>query len=676
MAREALAAHALRSPMSPPDATRECWSARAALLACALLALRAPLAAQEAAPPALDEGRAALAIDEERVPWEDYATWFLRYQGEQHVLDFVKLRALERLAEADGIAVEREEARALVASRVEQRVRLGFDGDRDAWREELSRLGQTEELYFALHEELARAELLTLRLVQRRRALGEQELRAAWEREYGHGGRALVTRLLRLTVPPPPAERSRTRAEMREAQSEVRLAAYERALELRRRALAGEPFEQLVVQYSDDAESRARGGLVPDPILARRYGTPAVEALRDLAIGEISAPIYARGGMNLFRLEGYEITPFESVREELRKKLYEFRVSAAEAQALTSEALGALDYELLPEFARAVQGAGSEPQSWRLDQPVLRIGDELVTRGQYAAWLTTLHGLPFVRSFGEWRLVERLASESGIQVGPAEVEQRLHEDVQRRIEWGFRGFRDQWLAKVEERFDTEQGYMRTLAMRARHDLLAEKLMRAERDLSEEMLRYEWEERYGPEGRTPDVRWILRVPREPALGEAASPEEEAARLAREHEAALALLEGLRRRALDGEDFATLARQHSMDPATRDRGGRPASPFQFRAWPAAVQDAIRALRPGELTPPMTHGRRMYLFELVGHVQVPFESVKDELASELASRRPEMIEVLSFVNQISKQHRIQALRGLAQDPADPSFAAESPR
>jgi parvulin-like peptidyl-prolyl isomerase len=600
-----------------------------------------------------------LEIDGRPVPWEELACWLVRFQGEQHVADFVKRKTLERAAAAAGVGVTEAELRALAEAQVEARVEQAFGGDRAAWLAELERLGSDVEADLAQRVQRARADVLVERLVQARRVVDEAALRAAWERQYGPGGRSLDLALIHLRVPPAPPEASRTRDEALEAQRVLREKTRAEAAALREELLAGADFAELARERSAH-ESSARGGRVGDlrEVTGWRQVLPQLEGL---AVGDVSEPIFARGGWNLFRVEGETITPFASVAEELREELATAPPNAEEVAALVDELTGEVTVELLPELDRVVAGRGSEPQSWRLDRPVLLIDGQPVTRGEYAAWLVPSRGPALVRAFAQESIVERLAADEGIAVSSAELDARLREEVAHRIEDLFEGDREAWRADITSRGLSEAGYLRALSTRLREDMLAERLLVARREVTDEMVRREWERRYGAGGRSPDVRWIQLDYRQPADGEVTTPEELERHLEAERARARAALESLRERVANGEDFATLAKLYSEDPATRDRGGRPAVRFEPQTVPAEVREAVAALEPGGTTPPIEQGYSMRVFQLVGVVEVPLAEVADALRAELEARRPSMIEVAAFENELYQEHEVRTLPGL---------------
>lgn len=108
------------------------------------------------------------------------------------------------------------------------------------------------------------------------------------------------------------------------------------------------------------------------------------------------------------------------------------------------------------------------------------------------------------------------------------------------------------------------------------------------------------------------------------------------------AARAELEALRGRVLAGEDFATLAREHSDDEVTAKEGGDLGWVTQDMMVPQ-FSEALFALEPGQVSEPVRTEFGLHLIQLEdkrgGEVQ-PFEEVRDELMQELKQRRADAL------------------------------------
>ena len=624
------------------------------LLAALACALSLPAAArQEQAP-----SGPPLAIDGEAVPRAEFLAWLVRTRGGAAAGDFAVATALERAARDHGVIVTDQDVRERVREDDAERIRETFGGDREAWLAELRRLGSDAERHVDDALERRRQELLVERLARALREPDEAALRAAWVREYGPGGRRPELSVLHLDVDPPIPPPDATREEVEALRRAAREAVHARALELRAQAQAGTPFRQLVERHSDDAATRARGGRIEGLDERVRWTRTVRDAVAALEEGQVSEPLLARGGWNLFRADEVTVTPYEDVRDELLARLSARPASASEVAAVVERFAGAPEVRVLPELS-APPSEGAQ----RLDAPVLEVDGRPVTRRELGEWIVGREGPTLARSFAERRLVEQLAAAEGIEVTPAEIEARLDEDAQRMVDVFHRGDRERWLADLTARGTTYEEWRRDAAPRARHDLLAGELLAAERTVTDARVRREWEHRHGPGGESPRVRFLMKEvppPDEPLEDRAAIERyvaEQKARLTEE------LLELRRRIVEDGEDFAALARRHSDDESTRDRGGEPAERFRLHTWPQHVQEALRDLEPGELSQPVeVAGGLVFLFQLVEVVETPFEEVEAALRAELEAERPSLVDTAAFVNELfGASHSVEVLPGM---------------
>ncbi|OIP65133.1 MAG: hypothetical protein CO150_09705 [Nitrospirae bacterium CG_4_9_14_3_um_filter_53_35] len=109
------------------------------------------------------------------------------------------------------------------------------------------------------------------------------------------------------------------KAEEEEIQARNRLAD-----ELRQRALSGEPFRDLAVEYSDGREAKEGGdlGYLSQDDL-RSEMSPAVAEMKP---GDVSPVIRIKEGFVLLKVEDVHAashTPFEEVKEKIRDELYQ-----------------------------------------------------------------------------------------------------------------------------------------------------------------------------------------------------------------------------------------------------------------------------------------------------------------------------------------------------------------
>jgi len=97
--------------------------------------------------------------------------------------------------------------------------------------------------------------------------------------------------------------------------------------DLRKRILAGESFERLAGQYSEDPANRAKGGDLGWTMLGAfdPYFAGAVNQMR--RHGEISQPIKSSFGYHLVKFMGRRKMPFEKVEHHIMSRLYNERMT-------------------------------------------------------------------------------------------------------------------------------------------------------------------------------------------------------------------------------------------------------------------------------------------------------------------------------------------------------------
>jgi hypothetical protein len=588
-----------------------------------------------------------LTIDGEPVPRGPFATWLVRMRGELMSDDHAALRTVERAAREElGLVLSPEVVRAEVDAAVAERVENSFGGDRAAWVRSLERLGRSERGYLVEREVQVRHELLADALTREGRVVPEELVVSQWERRHGPGGVTLEGALLyrRLVAPatPPGLDERGRRAVLAEAREALRL----EVEALRTRVLEGESLAALSGTQGRDPRS-AEGGRAVSP---DRWPAEVYAEMGELEPGQVSAPLFARGGWWLFQLERVVLVPLEEARPALEEELLRRGPGPEEVQARVRALMQGVRIEVL-DAMHALPPAGSMARED--SETLLRIGGRPVTRGEYGRWLMRMRGEVMAPRFVEALVVERAARERGIDVTPEEVRARVELDIALSIERDFMGEEKDWLVGVSRTGRSSDAWRREAAVRTRTNLLAEELLMADRVIDDRSVEREWLERYGAEGVRLDVR-LIRLD---------TPREEGSRGAgldatmRTGERAKAL----RARALAGEDFAALAREHSADERTAPAGGEVAGGLRVDAWPGYVLDAVRALEPGATSEALQIGSSWYLFLSLGATPVPLEEVREELRAELAERRPPPTEVSFFKNQLVGRRKVRSAPGM---------------
>jgi parvulin-like peptidyl-prolyl isomerase len=625
--------------------------ARLFVLSFPLLALpftATPVAAQAEVPA---EQAVVLRIGEREVTWSEYGSWLVRVAGMRHVDDTVREHlVLEQLA-ANGLTVTAEQARALVEEQANRRIETAFEGNRELWIDELHRTGGDEASFFAEHTAEVLGELRVTELVMSRRRTDEAGLRAAWEALYGPAGRQPELRGLYLHIDEvmfPEGSDEAGKEMLREAK---RKQVMRRSAEFLRRARAGDDFGQLLQEHSEDPASKELEGFLPERYVITDWPAEIADALRKAQEGSFIGPFQVRGGFWIFEVASVVETSFESVKDSVETYLREAPPSAAETRLMFAELYAGRTTRSLPEIWADPTAAVE-----RMDRPVAALGETPITRREMAVWLTARRGHAEAPLFAQMQLVEARAAAAGIELSEVAVQQRIEADLAARIELEHKGNKGAWLAELAALGSTEEDFRLGQAPRTRHGLLAEQMILAEREVTEDQVIALWEDRYGPEGRSPRIRLILRKPVPLPRGVRPTEEQMQQYMTEQELEITTLLNEVIGRLKDGEDFATLAKRYSQDPATKDNGGLQAHRFRFDIWPADVRKQLEALEIGEVSQVVEYGSDYLIFENSGVTSVPYDDVKDALRKELVERRPASIEVARYISGIARDVEIR--------------------
>ena len=291
-------------------------------------------------------------------------------------------------------------------------------------------------------------------------------------------------------------------------------------------------------------------------------------------------------------------------------------------------------------------------------EPVLRVCDEPIARGELAAFLLRYRGEVAAASFADaWRL-QSAARAAGLDVTDEEVAARVQEDIASVIETRHQGQREHWLGWLENRGQTPEAYARSLGPATRRELLMEKLVRLRRVVADEDVAAEWERVYGPGGRSVELRWIrLDLP----LPSASDPDERRRIVERLAPIVKNRAEELRARIQNGADFAALAAQHSDDAATAANGGAAPEGFRIERLPSGLAQDVAPLMPGEISAPLRAGNSFWLFEVVAIREVPLEEARLELVKRLRARRATPVELAKLRRELAAERPIERLDAL---------------
>ncbi len=594
-----------------------------------------------------------LAIDGVEIPWAEFANWLVVVQGFNNLDSYVESYLIQREFDAAGLVVSTQEVHQHIVAEVEDRVSRAFDGNRQLWLDELQRLGQDESDFLAERTWEVRRMLVLEKLVQSRRVVSEEQVRLAWEDEYGPGGRQMFVSRILLRVRAGVQATGTTRDESQELGRKAQQETLARAQELFERMQREGEFGRYVPEFSEDIQTRKKGGILPDAVIPEDWPGLDFDALVKLEIGGLLPPFLSSGGYNLFQLDRVEVTPLETVQAQVRTRLEQASADQMEITTLLSSLRESANIELLDEVRRS-----ATTENTRFSRPVAIVDGKPLLRSDFARWLVSSRGQPLARGFAQQRWAQQRAIALGLEPTELMIEQRVQKELDNQIQAFFGGDREKWANDLLKKGRDISATMYQAKLRTHNNLRAEALMLRERVITEEMIRREWEERYGADGRAPDIRFILRNIPDPEPGQLETNEDLAKYIAEQSAEAKSFLAQLGERVADGEDFGALARTYSEDPKTRDLGGRGAGRFELHTWPEGIQEALRALKVGQVSVPLELSNQFFLFELAELVHVPLDSVREELRKELMTRPPSAVEVSAFINESTRSMVVEVL------------------
>ena len=358
--------------------------------------------------PELDGSKPVLSINGHLISADEYARWLIDTGGASFARDFAERWVVLREAERRGIEITDEMVRAMVEKPIALRIEHAFRGEKEGWLAELERLGRTEGGHRRQMMTDERPNVAAAALTALDRVVPEDKIARDWELHYGPYGMDAVLRLMNFQVEVETAEGAEAQAESSRRAREEQLA---RAELVRERLLAGEDFGELARQFADDRALSESGG-VPAKPFRRGQGWPSdfIDRVLGLEIGQVSEPLYARGGWWLVVLEGRTETPLAAVRDELEADLIAKGPEQDEIGRVWNALTEDVYYELHPElFESAPSLEGREALAMTID-------GEPIPRRVFAAWMLWIRGEFQATHFAQDWLVMQRAEAAGIEI--------------------------------------------------------------------------------------------------------------------------------------------------------------------------------------------------------------------------------------------------------------------
>lgn len=610
-------------------------------------------------PADLSETAPALRIDGQEISWGEFARWLVRFTGESRAREYaletyvVEREALRKQIELEPGVVDAEIDRILA-----ERIEKAFFGRKQEWLAELERTGRTERGVRSEFRNRFGTELLSKSLAAIDRVVPEHQLVREWELLYGRHGKRFDLRAIFVKVTVPTPEKL-DRVEFQAAHEKAKAEGKARAEALRVRILKGEDFEALAARESEDPATKARRGQFAGGFRHPGWPWNFLDALETLPVGEISQPLFAKGGYWLIKVLKVDSMPLESVRRDLELKLLERGPQMDEIGAVQERLRENVRVDVLP----TMWGERENPERPDLADPVISVDGEPVSKAVFARWMSQRIGESLTHTFAESYLVHKRAEELGISATLEEAQQRARDYIDELIRDSKGGTRETWLEYISRGGRDPNTLYREWTFRSLTDVLAEKMIIAERSISPESVRYRYEELYGKTGERIEARVIALPITLTKVEEGWSREDLDAALEAAGIQSRAKAEELLARIRAGEDFAAIARAESVDAATRVNGGRVPGRFREDRYTPEIFAAAQTGKVGEVMGPFRQANAWYLVEVTERRKVSLEDVQTEIAEELRTRRPSLPELMTWRNGLRQKSKVEILDGLGQ-------------
>lgn len=634
-------------------------SARLSFVSGVLALSPSALAAQAPPPAPGDVADAALRIDGEVIPLADYGEWLLQYLGADMAEEYAQgTYLIAREARRVGVDVPDAAVEAHVQRQIDERIRGAFHGIKAEWLDELQRTDRTEGgiRRQRMTEELPKLQASAIAAIDR--VVPREKIEREWWLHYGRHGLKHELSMMKFGVVVE-SRSGATREETKAEETRQRAARLADARAVRERLVAGADFGQLAQENSTDPDTRANRGRPTGGFDHQGWPASFLDAIEALKVGELSQPLYARGGWWLVLVRGRTETPLARVQDEIAADLLARGPEDDEIELVRQRVRSGVQIEVLP----GLEHPDVDPELASPLVPALAIDGERVTRGTYARWLLHMRGEAFAHTFVEETMLRRHAEQSGVRVTEEEVHERALDFVRDIIDTEHGRDRERWLKMLKDTGRTEDDFLRRVAWRMRTNLLAEKLLILERKVTEKDLRSAYFGAYGADGVRREVSLIAISSRPEALARDVGDDERRKLLADALEVAHVKALDLAARARAGADFAQLARENSDHLPTRALGGKLAGRFSPETFTPEIAKAVTSLPAGAISDPLAYGPTWYVFRVDSVRAVTFEQVRDELESTLKARRPTLVEVMSYKNSLAQPAKVELLPGLWQ-------------
>jgi foldase protein PrsA len=250
------------------------------------------------------------------------------------------------------------------------------------------------------------------------------------------------------------------------------------------------------------------------------------------------------------------------------------------------------------------------------DSEVLAIvNGERITRKQVADELMLVYGREALQWFIDRALIEQEARKANVDVTPQETQARIEKEIERLVNQIMRQYRIKTQAELAEFVKRQGGALETMKQRFAEKLapqirpaaLEEKLLRLKVTVTPDEVREQFQKIYGPRL---DAQQIVVATKKEA-------------------------DDLVTKVRAGADFAILAREHSLDSASKGSGGK----LQPISSDTEIGRAMANLREGEVSDPVLIGEYYHVLRLnkrITNNDVKLAEVEAKIRSDMTDEK----------------------------------------
>jgi len=184
------------------------------------------------------------------------------------------------------------------------------------------------------------------------------------------------------------------------------------AFGLSERLKAGEDFDALVKEYSDDRGSASRGGQLPQ-FNVNRMVPEFIEAISKLdEPGSISEPVLTSYGWHIIRLISKSgLQPFDEIKDELQKRLEKDKRAQKSTEIVLQDIKKEYGYTEHPKALQKIfelvdsslyKGEWKIPEGQKLTKPVITLGNTNYTQLDFAEFIENRQMIPQGEKINEY----------------------------------------------------------------------------------------------------------------------------------------------------------------------------------------------------------------------------------------------------------------------------------